>query len=84
VTAYSWNTTGCYVNNRNERRCFPNGQIVQTVSEDNVYAKDAGTVRCTVVINGGAFTSGPFTLRISGMYVCCTLLMYKLFSGTTY
>jgi len=75
VTSYSWDTTGCYVNIRNERRCFPNGRTTQSVSEDDVFAKDAGTVSCTAVINGSSIVSDPFTLRISGMYVVVYLYL---------
>ena len=71
VTGYSWDTTGCYDNSNNmgtgDVRCFPRNQVSQNVSEDSVLARDAGTVRCTAVINSLSFASGPFTLRISGM-----------------
>ena len=66
VDSYSWDTSGCFADDRGTRRCFPIGQTTETVSEDDVFAKDAGTVRCTAIINSGSFTSGPFTLRISG------------------
>jgi len=70
---YSWETTGCYDNSNNmgsgDVRCFPRNQVSQNVSEDAVLARDAGTVRCTAVINSGSFTSEPFTVRISGMFV---------------
>jgi len=68
-TNYSWDTTGCFTDDRGTRRCFPVGQTTQSVNEDNVFAKDAGTIRCTVITDSGSFISGPFTLRISGMYV---------------
>ena len=64
---YQWNTEGCYVNNRGERRCFPAGQTTQIVSEDDLLAKDAGTITCTATILGMRHTSDEFTLRISGM-----------------
>ena len=67
VTGYSWDTTGCFTDYRGYVRCFPDGKTTQNVSEDSVLARDAGTVRCTVVINSGSFISGPFTLRISGI-----------------
>ena len=67
VMDYSWDTTGCYVNNRNERRCFPAGQTTQTVSEDDLLARDAGTITCTATISGIDYTSPSFTLRISGI-----------------
>ena len=65
---YSWNTTGCYVNNRGERRCFPAGQTTQSVCKIGVFAKDAGTITCTATVRGVDYTSEQFTLRISGMY----------------
>jgi len=64
---YQWNTEGCYVNNVNERRCFPAGQTTQSISEDDLIAIDAGTITCTATILGEKYTSGEFTLRISGM-----------------
>jgi len=69
VNSYSWDASGCFADDRNARRCFPLGQITQNVSEDDVFAKDAGTFRCTAVTDSGSFTSEPFTLRISGMCV---------------
>ena len=41
----------------------------QSVTGNNLNAKDAGTVTCTVRINGHEYTSEPFTLRISGEYL---------------
>ena len=69
VTSYQWNTAGCYTHpNRNNGNptCFPNGQTAQSVTDDDVTAEDAGTISCTVTISGSVYTSGPFTLRISG------------------
>ena len=66
VTSYSWNTMGCFKDEDGEVRCFPKDQTAQSVSDEDVSAKDAGTVRCTAVINDDSFTSKPFTLRISG------------------
>ena len=66
ITSYLWDTTGCYTNIDGKVRCFPNGQTTQSVSEDAVLAKDAGTVRCTAIIKNCLFTSKPVTLRISG------------------
>jgi len=65
---YLWNTEGCYFNNRNEQRCFPAGKTTQSVSEDDLLAKDAGTITCTATILGVEYTSDEFTLRISGMW----------------
>ena len=81
VTSYSWDTSGCFADDRDARSCFPLGQTTQSVSEDDVFAKDAGTVRCTAMINSDSFTSGPFTLRISGtvyMYVYGVYVMLTL------
>jgi len=73
VTSYSWNTNGCLTDEDGEVRCFPKDQTTQSVSEDDVSAKDAGTVRCTAVINGDQFFSKPFTLRISGIACICII-----------
>ena len=66
---YHWNTTGCYThpNHKNGNpSCFPDGHTIQNVTDDGVTAEDAGTITCTVTINGVNYTSEPFTLRISG------------------
>ena len=68
ATRYSWNTTGWFRNYYGYVSCFPDGKTTQNVSEDSVLARDAGTVRCTAIINSESFTSGPFTLRITGMH----------------
>ena len=75
---YQWNTEGCYVNNRNERRCFPTGKTTQSVSEDDLIAKDAGTITCTATILGVEYTSDEFTLRISGMVCVWYYVRYRL------
>ena len=69
VTSYQWNTGGCYANNRIEMNCFPTGQTTQSVTGNNLLAEDAGTITCTVTVGGIDYTSGPLTLRISGMYM---------------
>ena len=69
VDSYRWNTAGCYTHpNRNNGNptCFPVNQTTQNVTDNDVTAEDAGTITCTVTINGSNYTSGPFTLRISG------------------
>ena len=69
VDSYRWNTAGCYTHpNRNNGNstCFPDGQTTQSVTDNDVTAEDAGTITCTVTISGIDYTSGPFTLRISG------------------
>ena len=67
---YRWNTAGCYRHNKftgNGTDCFPNEQInQQTVTDVNLNAEDAGTIRCTATINDVDYTSASFTLRISG------------------
>jgi len=67
VTNYQWNTTGCYTRHYFlPPTCFPVDQTTQNVSSNNLLAKDAGTITCTVTISGVNYTSGPLTLRISG------------------
>ena len=69
VTSYRWNTAGCYTHprrNNDNPTCFPVNQTTQNVTDDDVTAEDAGTITCTVTISGSDYTSGPFTLRISG------------------
>ena len=78
VTSYQWNTAGCYTHpNRNSGNpsCFPDGQTTQSVTDDDVTAEDAGTITCTVTIYGGLFTSGLFTLRISGKYLVYCIIV---------
>jgi len=69
VTGYSWNTTGCYVNNRGKNKCFPVNKNTASVSQDSLLAIDSGTITCTATINGTDYTSPSLTLRISGMAV---------------
>ena len=66
---YQWNTGGCYVNRRGEMRCFSVGQTTQNVTGYHLLAEDAGTIACTVTIGGVNYTSGPLTLRISGICI---------------
>ena len=69
VTSYQWNTAGCYNNSKftdGNPECFPHGQTTQNVTGNDLNAEDAGTITCTVTINGSDYTSEPFTLRISG------------------
>ena len=66
---YQWNTAGCYTNSKftpNNPQCFPHRQTTQSVTGNDLNAEDAGTITCTVTINGRDYTSEPFTLRISG------------------
>jgi len=64
---YRWNTEGCYVNNRNQRLCFPVRKTTRSVSKNVLLAIDSGTITCTAIIQGREYTSNEFTLRISGM-----------------
>ena len=66
---YQWNTSGCYTNIKftpSNPECFPHGETGQNVTGNNLNAEDAGIITCTVTISGSDYTSGPFTLRISG------------------
>ena len=66
---YSWNTTRCYTHNSyndNTPSCFPRNVNMQSVIGSDLTAVDGGTLTCTVTIDGGNYTSGPFTLRVSG------------------
>ena len=66
---YQWNTTECYTNSKftgSNPECFPHGQTTQSVTDNDLNAEDAGTITCTATINNVDYTSGPFTLRISG------------------
>ena len=68
VTNYQWNTGGCFTNDVHDTpTCFPTGQRTQNVTGNNLLAEDAGTITCTVTIGGVDHTSGPLTLRISGI-----------------
>ena len=70
VTNYQWNTTECYTNYYHDYpTCFPTGQTAQSVTGNNLLAEDAGNITCTVTIGGAYYTSGPLTLRISGILV---------------
>ena len=72
TVTYEWDTTGCYTNGKftgSDPDCFPHGQITQNVTGNNLNAEDAGTITCTVTIDGVDYASEPFTLRISGEQV---------------
>ena len=67
--SYRWNTMECYTHggyNRGRPRCFPHGQTSRVVSDDDLTAEDAGTITCTMTLDGIDYTSKPFTLRLSG------------------
>ena len=77
--SYRWNTARCYTNLRftdNNPECFPHSQTTRRVTGNNLNAEDAGTITCTVTINGREYTSGPFTLRISGEQLVLCNNMY--------
>jgi len=68
VTNYHWDTTRCFTNDRHPTpTCFPTGQTTQSVTGNNLLAKDAGTITCTASVDSMDFTSGLFTLRLSGI-----------------
>ena len=68
--SYRWNTTGCYSHGSYNGRCFPHGQTSRVVTDDDLTAEDAGTITCTMTLDGIDYTSEPFTLRISGVLTC--------------
>ena len=52
------------------------------MTDNGVTAEDAGTITCTVTINGSDHTSEPFTLRISGEHlwlvrILCAIVYYN-------
>ena len=72
TTTYQWDTTGCYTNaahNSGNPACFPTGRTTQNVTDNNLLADDAGTITCTVTLDGVDYTSDPLTLRVSGEHV---------------
>jgi len=69
-TTYQWNTGRCFTNGHiTTPKCFPTDQTTQNVTVNNLLAHDAGTITCTVTISGVDCTSGPLTLRISGICI---------------
>ena len=82
VDSYRWNTAGCYTHpkrNNGNPTCFPDGQTAKSVTDNDVTGEDAGNITCTVTISGSDYTSGPFTLRISGeqlVYCVITCIVY--------
>lgn len=69
IQSYQWNTTGCYTNdghNDGNPKCFPHGQITQSVIGHDLTADDAGTITCSITIDNVKYTSDPLTLLISG------------------
>ena len=80
TVTYQWNTTGCYTHpnfNNGNPRCFPNGLTTERVTGIDLTAEDAGTITCTVTINGTEYTSGPFTLRISGEQLSSVVIYFN-------
>ena len=73
---YQWNTAGCYTNSKftgSNPQCFPHGNTTRSVTGNDLNAHDAGTITCTITINGSNYTSKQFTLRISGEQLCSVL-----------
>ena len=68
VASYSWTATHCYDRTGGVRNpCFySHGHAKNNIADNHLLAQDAGTVTCTVTIDGVNFTSDPLTLRISG------------------
>ena len=69
ASSYQWDTAGCYTNAQftgSNPECFPYGETLQDVTENNLNAEDAGAVICSALINNVRYTSEPLTLRISG------------------
>ena len=76
---YQWNTTGCYTNinyNDGVPSCFPHDQTTQNVTDNDLTAEDAGTITCSVTVDGVVYTSDPITIRVSGK-ICQYYSMYK-------
>ena len=85
--SYRWNTTGCYTHgshNRGRPRCFPHGQTSPVVTDDDLTAEDAGTITCTMTLDGIDYTSEPFTLRLSGELIYISFAFYMLHLSCTY
>ena len=77
TVTYKWGTTGCYTNTKftgSNPECFPDRQTTQNVTGNNLNAEDAGTITCTVTIDGVDYASEPFSLRISGEQVVYCLI----------
>ena len=55
---FQWNVGGCTT-------CFPNGQMIQNITESNLTLEDAGNFTCTATDGSTPNTSEVFTLRIS-------------------
>ena len=68
VTSYSWTATNCYDHTGGVRSpCFySGGRTGYNITDNSLLAPDAGTVTCTITVDGVSFTSDPLTLRISG------------------
>ena len=79
VTDYQWDTTDCYTNHVHTiPTCFPTGQTAKNVTDNSLLAEDAGTITCTATIGGVGYTSGGFTIRISGKLIFLQLLLVVL------
>ena len=69
VTSYHWTAINCYNHTKKgvDDPCFYSGNKTgHNITGHDLLAQDAGTVTCTVVIDGVNYTSNPLTLRISG------------------
>ena len=72
VTSYTWTTTDCYNHTDGVLDpCFySDDQTTGNFTISNLLAQDAGTVTCSITVDGVNFTSDPLTLRISGEHSC--------------
>ena len=68
TASYSWTATNCYNHTGGvQSPCFySGGHTGNNITDNSLLAPDAGTVTCTVTVDGVNFTSDPLTLRISG------------------
>ena len=68
VTSYRWTASNCYTRTAGVLDpCFYNDNPTgQNITGTDLQAVDAGTITCTVTIDGMDYTSDAVTLRISG------------------
>ena len=90
VTSYHWTAMNCYNHSTGIiNTCFYDGNKTgQNITGHDLLAQDAGTVTCTVVIDGVNYTSSPLTLRISGepntVFLCTWLSKLKFMEVYTF
>ena len=66
--SYNWQSISCYTHSNGvQRPCFYNGYPSgYSIDSNDLLAQDAGVVSCNANGVHGYYTSGSFTLRISG------------------